>query len=245
MDPGAPSDRQIEHGPPHALLIDLDGMVTDNYEGIARSLRHALGLLGIADPGAAALRRCVGPPLRTSLAELLATDDMALIERALSHYRERYAEIGWRENVVYPGMAATLTRLAAAGSTLHLCTSKPQRYAERIVAHFGLAPHFAGIYGVDLAGTLDDKAALIARLLAREGLAANDCVMIGDREHDIHAARANGARALAVLWGYGSRAELEAAGPDAIVASPEALPSALAALARQGVRAPPQVDVRR
>jgi phosphoglycolate phosphatase len=214
------------------LLFDLDGTVTDNYEGIARSIRHALALVGVPDPGMAALRRCVGPPLRASFARLLATDDAAQVERALARYRERYTEIGWKENVVYPGMAETLGRLAAAGSTLYLCTSKPQLYAQRIVAHFGLAAHFAGIYGVDLVGTLDDKAVLVARLLEREGLVAGDCVMIGDREHDIRAARANGVRALGVLWGYGSPPELEAALAEAVVATPEALPAALAALAR-------------
>ncbi|MDB5404268.1 MAG: family hydrolase, partial [Rhodopila sp.] len=44
--------------------------------------------------------------------------------------------------------------------------------------------------------------------------------MVGDRLHDIHAARANGLRSIGVLWGYGCQAELQAAGADAIVASP-------------------------
>ncbi len=217
---------------PRALLFDLDGTLTDNFEGIARSIRYALALLDVADPGVAALRGCVGPPLRGSFARLLATDDPERVERALVHYRERYAEVGWKENAVYAGMAETLARLAASGASLHLCTSKPQLYAQRIVAHFGLAAHFGGIYGVDLAGALDDKAVLVARLLEREGLAAGDCVMIGDREHDICAAHANGVRALGVLWGYGSRAELESAGAEAVVETPEALPATLAALPR-------------
>jgi len=54
--------------------------------------------------------------------------------------------------------------------------------------------------------------------------------MIGDRKHDIRAARDNGVAAIGVLWGYGSRAELEAAGADAIVESPAALIDAIARL---------------
>ncbi len=93
----------------------------------------------------------------------------------------------------------------------------------------------------------NQRASKAARFVAREGFAADDCVIISDREHDIRAARANGTRALAVSRGYASRAELEAAGPDAIVATAEALPAALLALpgAVRGIRAPPQVDVRR
>jgi phosphoglycolate phosphatase len=213
------------------LLVDLDGTLTDNFEGIARSIRHALAALGAAAPPDATLRGCVGPPLRQSFARLLATDDAATIERALAHYRERYAATGWRENVVYAGVPAALARLAATGATMLLCTSKPQPYAERIVAHFGLAPHFSAIYGADLGKSLDDKATLVARLLERERLDADACTMIGDREHDVRAAHANGARAVGTLWGYGSRSELERAGADAIAADPGELPGVLAALA--------------
>jgi len=213
------------------LLFDLDGTLTDNHEGIVGSIRHALAARGAAAPSDAALRSCIGPPLRQSFARLLASDDAMEIEQALAHYRERYAAIGWRENVVYEGVAETVAQLAAAGATLVLCTSKPQPYAERIVAHFGLAPHFSAIYGADLGGSLDDKAKLVAHLLERERRDAAACAMIGDREHDVRAAHANGVRAVGVLWGYGSRDELLRAGADAIAASPGELPAALAALA--------------
>lgn len=215
------------------LLIDLDGTLTDNFEGIPRSILHALAELGVQAPPSSALRGCVGPPLRASFARLLATDDPARIELALAHYRARYARTGWCENVVYDGIAAVVAALEADGATtLVLCTSKPQPYAERIVAHFDLRRHFASIHGADLEGTLDDKAALVRRLLARERLAPDECTMIGDREHDVRAAHANGVRAVGVLWGYGSRDELVGAGADALASAPADLPAALASLRR-------------
>jgi len=218
---------------PTTLLVDLDGTLTDNFAGISRSIRHALQHLGADIPAERDLKTCIGPPLRVSFARLLATGDGARIERAIELYRERYATLGWAENVVYDGIAPLLDALAAGGHRLFLCTSKPQPYAERIVRRFDLASWFAGIYGADLGGALDDKAALIAHLIAREDLDARDCVMIGDREHDVRAAKANGAAAIGVLWGYGSQAELEAAGVDAIVGTPGELPRAVTALARR------------
>jgi phosphoglycolate phosphatase len=215
---------------PKNLLFDLDGTLTDNFDGISRSILHALASMGAALPTDADLRGCVGPPLRGSFARLLATDDSVRIESAVSHYRMRYAETGWRENAVCPGMAGVVAALAGS-ATLYVCTSKPQPFAERIVAHFGLGPHFASVFGSDLAGALDDKAKLLADLLARQGLDPDDCAMIGDREHDVHAAHASRVRAVGVLWGYGPRAELERAGADAIVAAPGALAGALSSLA--------------
>jgi phosphoglycolate phosphatase len=217
-----------------ALLVDLDGTLTDNFVGIARSIRHALLALGAPEPADAALQPCVGPPLRASVARLLATDDPVLIERALALYRERYADVGWQENVVYAGVDAAFAGLADRGEALYLCTSKPAPYAERIVTRFGLRPFLDGVYGSDLAGTLDDKALLVAHLVAREGLDPGACTMIGDRVHDVRAAHANGARAIGVLWGYGSRAELEAA--DALVATPAAIAPALDALRETGAQ---------
>src|SRR5882757_3061901 len=123
------------------LLLDLDGTLTDNFAGISRSILHALAKLGACVVSDVELRHCVGPPLRHSFARLLNTEDPILIERALALYRERYAVEGWRENAVYAGIDAALAALDARGHRLLLCTSKPQVYAERIVAHFGLARH--------------------------------------------------------------------------------------------------------
>ena len=72
-------------------------------------------------------------------------------------------------------------------------------------------------------GALDHKPELIADILTREGVAASEAVMVGDRRYDITGAHANGMRAIGVLWGYGSRAELEQAGADALAETPEAL----------------------
>jgi phosphoglycolate phosphatase len=211
------------------LLFDLDGTLTDNYEGISRCVIHALAAMGCARPDDLALRGCVGPPLRRSFARLLATDDRERIESAITLYRERYATDGWRENIVYPGIADALSALTAGGNRLFVCTSKPQPYAERIVAHFGLASHILGVYGPGLDGRLDDKRDLMATLLASEKIPLDRCAMIGDRSQDMIAARANNVAALGVLWGYGSREELLGAGAQALVTRPEELPAALAA----------------
>ena len=209
-----------------ALLFDLDGTLTDNYLGIARSIRYALERLGADEPDEATLRRCVGPPLRVSFAALLDTDDAATIERAIALYRERFADLGWRENVVYEGIPEAMASLAEASRPIYLCTSKPEVYARRIVDLFGLREFLSGVYGADLAGRYDDKVTLLAHLAATERLDASRATMVGDRSHDVRAARMNGARAVGVLWGYGSAEEL--AGADAIVGSPAELVAVLA-----------------
>jgi phosphoglycolate phosphatase len=209
------------------LLLDLDGTLTDNFAGISRSILHALAKLGAGVASDVELKSCVGPPLRHSFARLLNTEDSVLIERALALYRERYAVEGWRENAVYAGIDAALAALDARGHRLLLCTSKPQVYAERIVAHFGLARHLDAVYGAELGGRLDDKAELMAALLSAEQLEPERCVMIGDRAQDMRAAHAHRVDTLGVLWGYGSREELVGAGARALVGAPGKLLTAV------------------
>jgi phosphoglycolate phosphatase len=209
-----------------ALLFDLDGTLTDNYVGISASIRHAFACLDLAAPDDATLRRCVGPPLRESFAHLLGSRDRTLIERALTLYRERYTEIGWRENAVYDGIVEALAALAARDARLFLCTAKPEPFARRIVAHFGFDAHFAGIYAADLQGAFDDKARLLEHLLEAEHVDPRVALMIGDRDGDVRAAHANAVRAIGVLWGYGTREEL--ADADALVATPDQLVSLVA-----------------
>ena len=206
--------------PAPTVLLDLDGTISDNYLGISRSIAHALQRLGAQPVAESVLRGCVGPPLRESFRRLLATDDPGRIELAITSYRERFADVGWEENVLYEGIADALPALAARWP-LFLCTAKPDVFARRIVEHFGFAPHFRGVYGTDLAGTLDDKAVLLRHLAQEQGIDPTVAVMVGDRSHDVRAARRNGARAVGVLWGYGSREELVEA--DALVAAPQEL----------------------
>lgn len=212
-----------------AILFDLDGTLTDPYEGITGSIRHALRALGSADPEEQ-LGWCIGPPLEDSLARLLATDDAELIRRGILLYRERYATLGILEQDLYPFVPELLERLHnATRSRIFLATSKPRVYAERILAQYGLAELFNGCYGAELDGTRGRKDLLIAHLLEQERLEPESVLMVGDREHDIFGAKRNGADAVGVTYGYGDRRELIDAGADHICDSvPELLDLLLA-----------------
>ncbi len=205
---------------PASILFDLDGTLTDPAEGITGCLRFALERLGRPVPPEADLRACIGPPLQTTLPALLGSDEPALAREALALYRERFGGVGKFENQVYPGIPEALEGLRAAGHRLFVATSKPAVYAADILAHFGLREFFAGVYGSELSGERSDKAELIAYLLAREALEPAACVMVGDRRHDVEGALRNGVACVGVLWGYGSRDELRAAGAPVLAERP-------------------------
>jgi len=201
------------------LFLDLDGTLTDSGPGIFASVRHAMDQLGLTTPED--LSWVIGPPLLDSFARLGAPDP----QEALRLYRARYTAEGLFENRVYSGIFEALDQLAGR-YRLCLATAKPRVYATRITAHFGLDRHLFAQFGPELDGTRNDKGELLAYALDELGLDPAECAMIGDRHHDIDAARAVGMRAVGVLWGYGAPGETDAA--DALCAAPEALPDTLA-----------------
>ena len=198
------------------ILIDLDGTLTDPKVGITTSARYGLAKIGHPIADSDNIDWIIGPPLKASLAKILnvASDD-DLAEQALLAYRERFAVTGLFENEVFEGVAETLSELKKRGFKLFIATAKPTIYAKQILEHFKLAQYFDVIYGSELTGERTNKGDLIGYILEQEQLDPTECLMVGDREHDIFGARRFAIEAIAVEYGYGSPEELDAAQPKA------------------------------
>lgn len=200
--------------PAPLVLLDLDGTLTDSYPGIAASARVAFGALGLPVPDDAALRRFVGPPLVDSFALFGVPADRAL--DAVAAYRGYFGEQGMWENAVYPGIPEQLATMRDAGVRLAVATSKPEVFARPICERFGLAPFLEGVFGAPPDDVPSTKAAVVGAAL--DALRpAGAVLMVGDREHDAHGARAHGIDCLGVAWGYSQPGELQAAGVVGIV----------------------------
>jgi phosphoglycolate phosphatase len=205
-----------------AIFFDLDGTLTDPKPGITRSIQYALGKLDHpAIPTEDELTWCIGPPLRASFATLLGAETSA--DLALSYYRERFSDVGLYENGVYAGIRDLLTALGQSGRRMFVATSKPHVFADRIIDHFELRPHFERVFGSELDGTRVHKSDLLAYALRETSVDPARAVMIGDRSHDIVGAKNNGIKGIGVLYGYGSKDELIGAGALHVCATPEAI----------------------
>lgn len=203
-----------------AVLLDLDGTLADSRPGIEGCFRHMLAELGHDPALVGDITWAVGPPIAVSIRTLLEKYGDDRVEVGVAAYRACYSTTGLYECSVFPGIPEMLTGLRDAGWTLCVATSKRRDFAERVVDYLKLRTYLPKVYGALPGGGLDDKKDLLAEILRVEGYHPDLTTMVGDRLHDIHAARANGLRSIGVLWGYGGQAELQAAGADAIVASP-------------------------
>jgi phosphoglycolate phosphatase len=179
--------------------------------------------MGIPVPESTELRKWIGPPLQQSFKTYLGSAGEGDSNNALRLYRERFGKLGLYENSVYEGIPELLEKLRNQSIRLILATAKPSVYAQRIVEHFGLDQWLDAVYGSELDGRRTNKVDLLRFLLKEQQLSPDECLMVGDREHDMIAARFHGAGAIGVLWGYGTPVELLESGAETLVDSPAEL----------------------
>ena len=208
---------------PRHIYFHLDGTLTAPYAGITKCILYALDELGVPHPDEDYLYACIGPPLWDTFPELVGD---ALTRKAVDLYRERFVEVGWKENLPYDGVIDALEAIASQGHTMFVATAKPHMHAARIIEYFGMGEFFHNVYGSELDGTRATKTDLLRFAIDRNP-GASERIMIGDRKHDLIGAVANEMTPIGAAWGYGSIGELTAAGAVAIASMPADLPGLL------------------
>lgn len=187
------------------VLLDLDGTITNPYMGITNGVMYAYEKLGMDVPERSTLRSFIGPPLIVEFTRRGLPEEKA--REAVRLYREYYGRTGLFENELIPGTADFLKELKTRGKRVCLATSKPEEFSVRILEKFGIDKYFDFIGAAKLDGSRDSKLAVIKYVLESTGASPEECVMVGDRMHDIVGAHDAGMKCIAVLVGFGSREE--------------------------------------
>lgn len=204
--------KQLSPSMAEYVFLDLDGTLTDSSEGITRGVQYTLDHFGIHEEDAQKLLGFIGPPLYRSFMDQYGFS-MEKAYEAVAFFQGYYAEKGAFENRPYPGIPALLHTWHSEGRQLVLATSKPEIHARRILEHFGMADDFHLIVGSDIEETRVEKDQVLAHALKSLGLKQTPrAVMIGDRKFDVLGAAKHHIPTLGVLYGFGSRKELEDAG---------------------------------
>ncbi|MGN1400979.1 MAG: HAD family hydrolase [Bacillus sp. (in: firmicutes)] len=209
------------------ILFDLDGTLSDPKIGITKSVQYGLAKMGIHEPDLDKLQCFIGPPLHVSFAEYYGLEEEE-IEQAIHWYRERFKDVGMFENELFPEIPGLLQELKDQGKTLVVATSKPTVFAEPILEYFKISHFFDKVVGSHLDGSRTAKTEVIQYAMdSYPSSKREDFIMIGDRKHDMIGANNTGIDSVGVVYGYGTREELEHESPTYIVNTVEELRSIL------------------
>ena len=201
------------------ILFDLDGTLTRSDPGILRCIRETMKKLNVPEPPAETMRKFIGPPLTLSIREYCSITGEKAME-FVEEYRSIYNVKGVFEAEVFDGMFPLLKKLRKAGYKLALATSKPQSSANLVSDHFGITPYLDMVSGAS-EDENDTKANVIRRAIAAMNTTSTRTLMIGDTRFDAEGAQQAGTHFLGVLYGYGTREEMEVFGAAHFVDTPE------------------------
>lgn len=205
-----------------ALLFDLDGTLTDSAPGIINSVQYALDALKASALPDEVLRKFLGPPLWDSFPRYCGFDAETTKE-AVRLYREYYAVHGIREQQLYHGIPELMVELHQQDIPLFLATAKPDMYAGKILEDMKLDHLFKDICGASADSSRADKTSIIGHVIAKHGINPQESWMVGDKEHDIHGARAHSMNSIACAYGYGSEQEIHDSSPTHVCSTVEEL----------------------
>jgi phosphoglycolate phosphatase len=190
------------------ILFDLDGTLTDPYFGITNSVKYALKKFDIVENNENILKLFIGPPLEKSFIEFYQFNNNKA-KLAVEYYREYFSEKGIYENKLYDKIDILLEKISESNRYNILATSKPKKFAMEILKYFEINNFFYDIVGSNIDGTLSEKDEIIKYIIEKHNLNKEETIMVGDRKYDIIGANKNNIHSVAVMYGYGSKEELE------------------------------------
>jgi phosphoglycolate phosphatase len=206
-----------------AVVFDLDGTIADTLADIGAAMNHVLEEEGLPVHALGDYRRFVGMGARELVHQAAGRFD----ERLLAAFRARYVDHLFDRTRPYPGIEELLADLARRGVPLAVLSNKPHRFTTRIVDALFSGLPFVAVFGEREGVPKKPDPTALLEIAGLFELAPSECVLVGDSEIDVQAARAASMRAIAVTWGFRDRAELLRAEPHAIADSVEELARAL------------------
>ncbi|SCX00530.1 Pyrophosphatase PpaX [Agrobacterium sp. DSM 25558] len=210
------------------VLFDCDGTLVDSvgliHEVMARTFVH----FGYDRPDVSLTKSIIGLTLDIAIARMQGkphVDDeaVAMTLHYKSIYAQTRAEAGFQEPV-FDGITAMIETLAKRENLLMgAVTGKSRRGLDLIMDTHGFRQHFI------VSRTADDcpskpHPAMVTECCSQTGIVPADTIVIGDAIYDMQMAKAAGAKAIGVAWGYASVDDLWKAGADAIVEHPSEIP---------------------
>jgi phosphoglycolate phosphatase len=217
-----------------AVVFDLDGTLVDTAPDLQVHVNSVLEEVGRPGLDLDEVRLLVGDGARTLLRRgLEATGGVPAgvdLDLLYGRFLERYTARPADNSTVYGDVVEVLQGLRTRGLQLGVCTNKAQAPTERLLAALDLARLFAAIVGGDAVPAKKPDPGHLRTVLERLGARPAQSVMVGDSEHDVHAARGLGVPCVLVSFGY-TPVPARRLGADRVIDHFADLPAALASLA--------------
>lgn len=211
------------------VIFDMDGTLIDSQAIIIAAMRRAFAAAGMSPPSDDATRSIIGLSLPELFRILAPTQDP---HEMADHYRQSFVAVraetgGEAASPLFPGAQDAIRALTGAGRLISVATGKSRRGLKHAMDGHGWNDVFTFPQTADDARSKPDPE-MVLTCMDRHGVTPARTVMVGDTTFDMEMARAGGAHAIGVAWGYHPVASLREAGAGTIIEAFDELSAAVA-----------------
>ena len=212
---------------PTGLLFDLDGTLLDSVPDLATAVDAMLLGANLPLAGEPRVRDWVGNGAKVLVERALAyahNCEREEVERAELLYQHQqflafYRECSSLHSKLYEGVMPALQHWQQQGLKMAIVTNKPAEFITPLLERFQLRGFFSVLVGGDTLVTRKPDPAPLLYACKQLQLNSSECLMIGDSETDVRAAKAASIPVVAVSYGYNHGQPISASQPDLIVDS--------------------------
>ncbi len=205
-----------------AVLFDLDGTLVDSAPDIIAALNKVLLQHGFAE----VLPETIKPFISYGISAMVKHGapevlDSELIDKLTTDTLTYYAGNIATHSVLYPGIAELLAMIESRELKWGIITNKRGRFTEPLMAALNFTDRVACMISGDTTAHSKPHPEPMLKACEIAGVPAEQCVYIGDAQHDILAGRTVSMKTLAATYGYLKPDDTpEQWGADALVSSP-------------------------
>ena len=219
------------------IVFDCDGTLVDSQQAIVSATSEAFEVVGMAVPSRVDILSAVGLPIEDAMRRHAPNADDTQIDEILTLYRAAHIRLSQqsdRGQVLFDGMKEIIEMLGDEPDTrLGIVTMKSRRGLNRVVDAYDIRAYFSALKSAD-DGPGKPAPDLLLDAMTECSVTPEQTVMIGDTSFDMLMAKAAGAYAVGVGWGYQTAEEMFEAGADAMAEQPENLVELLKSLPAHG-----------
>lgn len=201
------------------VLFDLDGTILDTVPDIKSVLNAALKNFGLPEISEKEVKAFVGDGAYMLVRRACGNLPEEEVKKVHAYYAEKFAACDNGRSAIFEGEDGLLTKLCESGVKVGIITNKPHKATLNVYEKYFKKYSFFFVQGQCEGAALKPDPSTVLRAIELSGVKKSECIFVGDGETDIKVAENAGVDCASVLWGYRSRAQLEAAGAEIFVES--------------------------
>jgi phosphoglycolate phosphatase len=207
---------------PKLILIDLDGTLVDSVPDLTIAVDALMRDLHMPERGEDKVREWIGNGVERLIKRALTEDmyaepDQTLFEKAAPIFYRHYTASNGKYSRLFPGVKEGLQFLSSSGIKLGCVTNKAESFTLPLLEKHGVRNYFGVVVSGDTLPFKKPHPAPLLHAARHFGFEAADCLMLGDSQHDVEAAREAGFRVVCVSYGYNHGEDIRLAKPDAVI----------------------------